>query len=135
MRIAVIVLLGVFSGLAGFGQEKKPDITYTASLSGPEMFKALCATCHGTSGKGDGPTAPALKKAPADLTVLSKKNGGKFPTERVRNYIDGTSSAAAHGSREMPIWGDALKAIDASQAGITYRVTALATYIESIQAK
>jgi mono/diheme cytochrome c family protein len=135
MRIAIMALLGLISSLAGFGQEKKPEITYTASLSGPEMFKSLCATCHGTSAKGDGPTASALKKAPPDLTVLSKKNGGKFPTERVRNFIDGTKLAGAHGSREMPIWGDALKAIDASQEGITYRVTALATYIESIQAK
>jgi mono/diheme cytochrome c family protein len=135
MRIAIVAFLGLISSLACFGQEKKLDITYTTSLSGAELFKSLCATCHGTSAKGDGPAASALKKAPADLTVLRKKNGGKFPTERVRSFIDGTGSTSAHGSREMPTWGKELQAIDASQVGITYRVTALATYIESIQVK
>ena len=137
MRIAIIAFFSLTLSLTAFPQEKKPDITYTASLSGAEIFKAMWATCHGTSAKGDGPSASALKKSPADLTVLSKKNGGKFPTDQVRSFIDGTGSAStdAHGSREMPIWGKALKAIDASQVGITYRVTVLATYIKSIQVK
>jgi len=71
------------------------------------------------------------------LTQLKKQNHGKFPTERVRSYIDGTAtpSTPAHGSREMPVWGDALKALDPTPAAITYRVFALASYVESIQAK
>jgi hypothetical protein len=42
---------------------------------------------------------------PPDLTVLAKKNGGVFPTERVHQIIDGRAQVGAHGSREMPVWG------------------------------
>ncbi len=119
----------------GYGQAKE-DINPTATLSGPEMYKAWCASCHGVDGKGDGPAAKALKKGPADLTQIAKKNGGKFPTDRIRKYIDGTEMPPeAHGSREMPIWGNALKRIDASAPGISYRVVTLTSYVESIQAK
>ncbi len=113
---------------------KKIEITY--SLSGPEMYRTWCAPCHGLEGKGNGPAASALKKTPADLTMLSKKNGGKFPTGRVRTYIDGQDeSTTAHGSREMPIWGDVFRGIGNDQGAITYRLVTLSTYLESLQAK
>lgn len=38
-----------------------------------------CAACHGLHGKGDGPLVDFLNKTPADLTLLSKKNGGEYP--------------------------------------------------------
>jgi mono/diheme cytochrome c family protein len=138
-RYALDLLLLGF-GLTGlgqaFGQAKQDDIPLTATLSGPEMYKSWCASCHGTDGKGDGPAAKALKKAPADLTLIAKRNGGKFPTDRIRKYIDGTEMPPeAHGSREMPIWGNVLKRIDASAPGISYRVVTLTSYLESIQTK
>jgi mono/diheme cytochrome c family protein len=118
------------------GQARKEDIPLTQSLSGAEMYKTWCASCHGIDGKGGGPAASALKTPPADLTLLSKKNGGKFPTERVRSYIDGTGSKiAAHGSREMPVWGIVLRQVDASAPGISYRVVTLSSYLESLQVK
>ena len=98
------------------------------------MYKTWCASCHGTAGKGDGPAASDLKTRPTDLTQLSKKNGCKFPTEKVRNYIDGTAAAPAHGSREMPVWGTFFRQIGDDKA-VTYRIVTLANYIESLQAK
>src|SRR5579872_3953019 len=77
----------------------------TSPASGEEMFKTYCAVCHGTDGKGDGPAASALKVPPADLTQLSKKNGGKFPALEVTSAIRGDSNVAAHGSKDMPVWG------------------------------
>jgi mono/diheme cytochrome c family protein len=137
MRRGIFVVVFLISSLPSFGQEKRTEVKYTASLSGQDMFQTWCATCHGTDAKGNGPAAAALKKAPPDLTQLKKQNHGKFPTERVRSYVDGTAtpSTPAHGSREMPVWGDALKALDPTPAAITYRVFALASYVESIQAK
>jgi cytochrome c553 len=44
--------------------------------TGQADYESLCAVCHGTSGKGDGPAAPALETRPADLTRLAAKNGG-----------------------------------------------------------
>lgn len=72
---------------------------------GKEEFESKCATCHGLSGKGDGPQAPILLTKPADLTVLAKSNGGVFPTQRVYEIIDGRREVAAHGPRTMPVWG------------------------------
>ena len=70
-------------------------------------FTNSCAPCHGGTGKGDGPVAKSLTKAPADLTKLSQKNGGVFPLSRVHDVIDGRTAVLAHGPREMPVWGDA----------------------------
>ena len=137
MRIAIVTLVALMSSRPNFGQEKKTEMKYTASLSGQEMFQTWCATCHGIDGRGNGPTAAALKQTPPDLTQLKKQNHGKFPVERVRSYIDGTGaeSTPAHGSREMPVWGNALKAVDAQPITITYRVVTLASYVESLQVK
>ena len=69
---------------AGWAQEKtvkKVPIVQSNPTSGKQMFGDYCAPCHGISGKGDGPAASALKTPPADLTVLAKTNGGKFPME------------------------------------------------------
>jgi len=130
MRITIVACLGLFASVAAFGQTP-----YTSSFSGADMYKSMCASCHGTGGKGDGPAASALKVSPPDLTQLSKKNRGKFPTQRVRAYIDGTGGSAAHGTREMPVWGQTLRGIEASEVAIRYRVTTLATYVESLQVK
>ncbi|MCH8028728.1 MAG: cytochrome c [Candidatus Dadabacteria bacterium] len=35
---------------------------------GKEKFTAFCSTCHGESGKGDGPAGAALEPKPRDLT-------------------------------------------------------------------
>lgn len=131
--IAVSSALTVFGQGAAQGKDDKP-LPVTFSLSGSEMYKTWCASCHGAIGKGDGPTASELKTHPADLTLLSKKNGGKFPTEKVRNYIEGTAPVAAHGSREMPVWGAFFRQIGDDKA-VTYRVVTLANYVEGLQAK
>ncbi|MDO9165615.1 MAG: cytochrome c [Rhodoferax sp.] len=74
---------------------------------GKQEFESSCASCHGVSGKGDGALFPYLVKPPSDLTTLSRRNGGVFPSKRVWDTIDGTVAAeiGAHGTREMPIWG------------------------------
>ena len=101
---------------------------------GKAMFKEYCAACHGTDGKGGGPAAPALKKAPADLTQLSAHNNGKFPDIRVSRYIEGLDAVEAHGNRDMPVWGDVFKSINSGNAS-TLRVSNLTSYVKSIQAK
>jgi mono/diheme cytochrome c family protein len=39
---------------------------------GQKLFVANCMTCHGQSGKGDGPGGAALEKKPADLGARIK---------------------------------------------------------------
>src|ERR1035438_1296961 len=77
----------------------------TSASSGKEMYRAYCAACHGTDGKGDGPASAALKSLPSDLTVLAGRNAGKFPELRVFGPINGHPPVAARGSKAMPTWG------------------------------
>lgn len=74
------------------------------SAAGKTMFNEYCASCHGMDAKGDGPAAPALKRAPPDLTILARQNGGKFPALHVSEVIRGGKATPAHGSKEMPAW-------------------------------
>jgi len=77
-----------------------------ARLDGDEIFSNLCAVCHGAGGTGDGPAVSALGKAVPDLTVLATNNGGVYPYEYVENVIFGKSRVIAHGTIDMPDWGE-----------------------------
>ena len=91
-NLVICILTGTF-GLMGYSQ-KNPEIkrvppSNTDPTSGVEMYRTYCAVCHGLDGKGNGPAARALKQQPSDLTLLSKRNGGAFPTFRISNIIQG----------------------------------------------
>lgn len=75
------------------------------SKVGGELFQQHCATCHGATAVGDGPTATALVTKPADLTKIAARRGGRFPEADIARFIDGRFDLPAHGSREMPVWG------------------------------
>ena len=104
-------------------------------MKGPDLFRAHCAACHGSEGKGDGPVASTLKTKPADLTVIAKNSGGKFPSARVLKIISGDEVLASHGSREMPIWGPIFHQVEADQDFGNVRLQNLVKYLESIQQK
>ena len=102
---------------------------------GTETFRTYCATCHGTSARGDGPLAAAMRRKPANLTEIAKRNGGEFPSEMVFKVIDGRQPVRGHGGPDMPAWGDAFSR--SREAGDDERVKsviqALVDYLESIQ--
>lgn len=103
------------------------------SVKGPDLFRAYCASCHGVNARGNGPAAPALKVKVPDLTVLAKNNGGRFPEDRVRKTIMGDDAIAAHGSREMPIWGPVFHQIEEDVDRGPVRLANLVQYLKSIQ--
>lgn len=107
----------------------------TSPTSGKQMFNEYCAVCHGQDGKSGGPAAPALKKKPADLTLLTAHNNGKFPDSRVAGYIEGDDNLEAHGSRDMPMWGGVFKSMAGGSDMAKLRVANLTAYIKSLQAK
>ena len=94
-------------------------------MEGVDTFKAYCVSCHGPQAKGDGPAAVALKKMPADLTTIAKRNGGKFSASDVEDIIMGTSVMASHGSREMPIWGPVFQSLAPDTSVVKLRVSNL----------
>jgi len=137
---ALILLCAIlFVGIAqtarddpGHKKNQKP-VHLIPSLDGAELFKAYCATCHGLSGKGDGPIASVLDTPPSDLTAISKKNGGIFPANRVRTIIAGEDLIKAHGTREMPIWGPIFHQVERDQDFGNVRLQNVTRYVESIQ--
>jgi mono/diheme cytochrome c family protein len=115
------------------------DVTPTLvlpSMSGRDIFRYYCISCHGRNGRGDGPVAAALKTKPANLTRLTIANGGRFPAERVRTFVaHGRPDTAAHGSPEMPIWGPIFQVLDPSDSIAQARIENVVAYVQSIQAK
>lgn len=108
----------------------------TSPVSGQAMFKSYCASCHGVNGKGDGPVGASLKTHPSDLTVLSKNNGGKYPSAHVASVLQVGAGTPAHGTAEMPVWGPVLGKMDrANPEQRALRVRNLSQYVESIQVK
>ena len=94
-----LVVAAATMGLNASVLAQDPDAGKTEYLSG-------CAACHGIDGKGKGPLSADLKTAPADLTVIAKRNGGVFPVTAVYETVDGRKAIKSHGTRDMPIWGD-----------------------------
>jgi mono/diheme cytochrome c family protein len=130
--------LAILAACALHAQEKaaikRVPVQPTDMTSGKEMFKTYCATCHGPGGKGDGPAASALKKAPADLTQLTRKHNGKFPDAYVAAKLKNVDEPV-HGSREMPVWGALLPSVSQGEAETQLRINNIVSYIASIQAK
>ncbi|SRR5271166_1865905 len=111
-------------------------IKTTSPASGKEMFNAYCAVCHGTDGKGNGPAASALKVPPTNLTLLSKNNGGKYPSMKVNATVRGTAELPAHGSKDMPVWGPLFWGMShGHESEVEQRVANLTHYIETLQEK
>jgi mono/diheme cytochrome c family protein len=139
LRILVaLCALAIGPGIGVASAQEKPKIKTApiervAPSDGAQMYQSYCAPCHGKEGRGDGPAAAALKKAPADLTTLNARNGGTFPTVRVSRFIEGADETAAHGSREMPIWGRLFRDLGPDPGIAQLRVSALSDYLKSIQ--
>jgi mono/diheme cytochrome c family protein len=106
------------------------------SLHGRDLYQFYCAPCHGCDGRGAGPTAPALKTAPTDLTRLSVANRGVFPRARIEAIVTGRGRPLpAHGSSEMPVWGPIFRGLDLRAGYDEIRIANIVEYLESIQVK
>ncbi|MGB3314387.1 MAG: cytochrome c [Albidovulum sp.] len=109
-------------------------------VSGRALYMDYCASCHGLEGRGDGPAAAGLGKAPADLTGLAARNGGVFPRVHVMSVIDGYTRRDDRGS-VMPELGAALQEgplvrVDTGNGISTptpVNLVALANYLERLQ--
>ena len=139
----IVLILGVTTSLSAqtSPQASKPEIkkapaVYTNPTSGRQMYDAYCAACHGQSGVGNGPAAAALKTTPTNLTKLAAGNGGTFPASHVAATITGDQMTAAHGSKDMPVWGPVFLYLEQHDpAAAQLRVRNLTKYVESLQQK
>ena len=138
-----LLMAGVIcTAFLGVAQQPKPIIKtvplhQTSPASGQEMYANYCASCHGAKATGNGPAAPALKTPPPNLTLLSQKNGGVFPTAHIQAVLQMGVASPAHGSSEMPVWGNLLLDLNASSqndgAMMKQRVYNLTNYLKLVK--
>lgn len=116
-----------------------PVLSETEQLAlGREGYEQYCHSCHGDEAKGDGPSVPLLDTQPPDLTQLDIRFNGVFPEDTIRKMVDGREVLPAHGTREMPIWGNVWTDVDGDpeqEAEVNRRIDALIFYLKSIQAE
>ncbi|MGE3177809.1 MAG: cytochrome c [Vicinamibacterales bacterium] len=117
-------------GVIDLGAQPAP-----VAVGGASVFSIYCASCHGTSAKGDGPIASMLTPRPPDLTRLAQRAGGAFPAERVARTIDGRNPPKGHGGGDMPVWGDALAKSRVDGQSVELKIQQLVGYLEAIQVK
>jgi mono/diheme cytochrome c family protein len=134
-RLAIPALAALAALLATAQQKAAPAGPKAGEFSGAEAFRTYCASCHGTDGTGAGPAAAALKRRPPDLTLICARNNGRFPAFRIAHVIDGYFVAFAHGSRDMPVWGDYFRGTKRDDAVTALREHNLTEFIRSIQQK
>lgn len=119
---------------SGARSQERPDAAPPVE-EGRTLFLTYCSSCHGASATGDGPIADELRVPPANLTELAKKNNGAFLSERIQRVIDGRDrDVRAHGSMEMPVWGDAFKRREnLTEEAVKARIAAIVRYLQSMQ--
>ncbi|HEX9200659.1 MAG TPA: c-type cytochrome [Acidobacteriaceae bacterium] len=108
-------------------------IQQTPATSGAKMYATYCAVCHGTTGTGNGPAAPAMKTVPIDLTLLSQKNGGLFPANHIGTVLKFGVENPAHGTSQMPIWGDLMMTLHNNPTEVNLRIVNLTDYLKQMQ--
>jgi mono/diheme cytochrome c family protein len=105
-----------------------------SSIQGPALYRAYCASCHGTDAKGGGPMAGSLKVKPSDLTRIGERAGGVFPKMRMERIVIGEEQpATGHGSIAMPVWGPIFSQVDNDRDMGRVRIDNLTRYLMSIQ--
>jgi mono/diheme cytochrome c family protein len=134
LRLGGAATAVLFAALVGV-----PRLSLAAPAAGKQDFMKNCAPCHGTDGKGHGEDLYVIPEVkPPDLTVLSRNNGGTFPTRRVYDSIDGRNGIPSHERFDMPFWGTTFQwegeeFTPASNAAVKARIMKIVEYVKSIQ--
>ncbi len=134
---AFVLMPGV--GTAQEPTVKKAPVVQSNPTSGKQMYTDYCAPCHGKEARGNGPAAGAMKTAPTNLALLAKNNGGKYPAAHVAAVLSFGDEKSAHGSKDMPVWGQLFQSLNWSSSTkemeAKQRINSLNVYLESLQAK
>ncbi len=125
-----LLVAGVIAVIANCSSAWSQEV---ARYTGLNLYKAYCASCHGTGGAGDGPVASSLNVEVPDLRRIAIRHSGQFPTEQVRKIIDGRTTIPPHGPRAMPVWGREFREDPSKQKRASNLVDLLVDYIRSIQ--
>jgi len=145
MNIAFSRLFSISASVIGLSVLLAPNVSSgqgIAAAMGKAEYTRSCASCHGPEGAGNGPMADQLTTPPANLQML----GNKYSISQWYEVIDGRKTFRAHGTSDMPIWGDAYAGIAKEMGGkekapsqveieqdINGRILSLIYYLQTIQ--
>jgi mono/diheme cytochrome c family protein len=136
--LKTVLISLVFAGFPACTDQMQQNDRMPDRTDGEAFYVANCASCHGTTGQGDGPGAAGLAKPPTDLTMLARKNGGTFPQARALSYIYGDPDNG-HLARVMPQFGGAMAEdlvpleVEGILTPTPRELAGLLFYLESIQ--
>jgi mono/diheme cytochrome c family protein len=131
--LAAGALLALLATLVACAPRAMPE-----AAEGRAFFAANCTACHGPGGRGDGPWAGDLARAPVDLTLLARTNGGSFPRQRALAYIYGNPERMDM-HRAMPEFATEMDEelvpleVSGTLTPTPRRLAALLAYLEEIQ--
>jgi len=99
--------------LLALGAWLVPGAAAGADLAaGQEKYKLFCETCHGPTGKGDGPGAAGIEPSPRDFSKGEFKfdpdGDGKTGEDEDLEAVISKGAAEFGGSPLMTPWGGAL---------------------------
>jgi mono/diheme cytochrome c family protein len=91
-KTSVIIMLFLIASFSSQGIAFSAETSGNAALAqGKTLYENKCADCHGTTGKGNGPSSKKLGVTPGDLTSPETWKGNA--PERIRGIIEDGSGA------------------------------------------
>lgn len=140
MRAYNILVSALAATIGLAGSVDAQETTAMRATLGRITFELNCVVCHGADAKGEGPIRTRLSVPAPDLTLLTRRNGGTFPTERVTEIINGGAAVSSHGG-QMPAWGliflkdfeEYASGAQDNQALVRRRIGDLVAYLQTIQ--
>lgn len=124
-----LLSIGPLAATAAAAQDRPAG----ADRSGAALYGAFCASCHGETGRGDGPVADLAPVRPPDLTMLSRSRGGVYPRREVREVLEGTRAQRTHAGG-MPNWRDVIARTEGNDPRrINARLEAIVDHVETLQ--
>ncbi len=85
--------------------------------------------------QGRGSRSERVDARPTDLTMIARKNNGRFPDEKILAILTGEANVTAHGSKDMPMWGAIFNNMSSNPGMAQTRIHALLQFVEEMQAK
>jgi len=91
--VRILRLTSTLSSRSGVSLDELP--AQTPSLArGAEVYQANCASCHGTTGQGDGPAARGLEPKPTNLALAAARLMDQSPLDYYRRITIGAVGTA-----------------------------------------
>jgi protein SCO1/2 len=92
---------GADDGRPGQGRPA-PDAAVAPAGGAAALYARLCRSCHGRTGKGDGPAASGCSTPPGDLTRATGRRAGARVEEIAQVLAQGVPGTAMGGYRHLP---------------------------------